>query len=139
MRNIRSSLLLSLFISVAIAPVATAQSQPALEAGLGAGVEAAVREAANDPRFKDQSEQQRRDLIEFVAGNVIFATVHEVGHMLISEMALPVLGREEDAADAFAVITGLNLGNTFSDRVLTASAHGWFMSEARNKKEKIPT
>ena len=141
MKTTISSLLLGLLVSVALAPApaATAQSQPALEAGLGAGVEAAVREFANDPRFKDQSEQQRRDIIEFVAGNVIFAVVHEVGHMLISEMALPVLGREEDAADAFAVVTGLKLGNAFSDRVLTASAHGWFMSEARNKKDKIKT
>lgn len=139
MRNIRSSLLLSLFISVAVAPAATAQSQAPIEAGLGAGLEAAVRDSANDPRFTGQSEQQRRDIIEFVAGNVIFAVVHEVGHMLVSEQALPVLGREEDAADAFAVITGLKLGNAFSDRVLTASAHGWFMSEARDKRDKIKT
>ena len=141
MNKTMSSLLLGLFISVAIvpAPAATAQSRPPLEAGLGAGMDAAVRESANDPRFKDQSEQQRREIIEFVAGNVIFAVVHEVGHMLISELALPVLGREEDAADAFAVVTGLKLGNAFSDRVLTESARGWFMSEARNKKERIKT
>ena len=141
MKKTRSSLLLGLFASVAIAaaPAAAEQSRPPLEAGLGAGLEAAVREAANDPRFKGQSEQQRRDIIEFVAGNVIFAVAHEVGHMLISEMGLPVLGREEDAADAFAVVTGLKLGNAFSDRVLTESARGWFMSEARNKREKIQT
>ncbi len=141
MTKTMSSLLLSLFVSVAIAPAPAAaeQSQAPLEVGLGAGMDAAVREAANDPRFKGQSEQQRRDIIEFVAGNVIFAVVHEVGHMLISELALPVLGREEDAADAFAVITGLKLGNAFSDRVLTESARGWFMSEARNKKDKIKT
>ena len=134
------SLLLGLSVSVAIAAApAAAQTPPPLELGLGAGLEAAVREAANDPRFKGQSEQQRRDIIEFVSGNVIFAVVHEVGHMLISELALPVLGREEDAADAFAVITGLKLGNAFSDRVLTHSARGWFMSEARNKREQIKT
>jgi hypothetical protein len=116
------------------APPATGQPRP-----IEAGVDAAVRELASDPRFKGQSEKQRRDAIEFVAGNVIFATVHEVGHMLISEMALPVLGREEDAADAFAVVTGLKLGNGFSDRILTESARGWFLSEARNKKQKIKT
>ena len=140
MTKTTSALLLSLFVSVAIAaPAAAEQSRAPLESGLGTGVDAAVREAANDPRFKDQSEQQRRDIIEFVAGNVIFAVVHEIGHMLIAEMALPVLGREEDAADAFAVLTGLRLGNAFSDRVLTESARGWFMSEARDKREKIKT
>jgi hypothetical protein len=139
-----SSWLVALCLSSGIAcaqtaaPAATAQFQP-LEAGLGARVDAAVRELADDPRFKGESEQQRRDIIEFIAGNVIFAVVHEVGHMLISEQALPVLGREEDAADAFAVLTGLKLGNAFSDRVLTESARGWFMSEARDKKEKIKT
>jgi hypothetical protein len=61
-----------------------------------------VREFAREPRFKGQTEQQVRDRIEFVAGNVIFATAHEVGHMLIADLGLPVLGREEDAADAFA-------------------------------------
>jgi len=98
-----------------------------------------VRELANDPRFKDHTEQQRRDSIEFVAGNVIFAVVHEVGHMLVSELALPVLGHEEDAVDAFAVLSGLRLGNAFSDRVLAESARGWFLSVHRDKKENIET
>ena len=52
----------------------------------------------------------------------------------ISEMALPVLGREEDAADAFAIVTGLKLGSAFSDRVLTESARGWFLSEASQQE-----
>jgi len=121
------------------APAATGQSQPALEAGLGARMDAAVREAENDPRFGGQTEQQRRESIEFVLGNVLFAVTHEVGHMLVSRMNLPVLGREEDAVDAFAVVTGLNLGNAFSDRILTASASGWFMNDARDKREKTKT
>ena len=66
-------------------------------------VNEAVRARANDPRFKGMTEQQRRERIEFVAGNVLFAMAHEVGHMLISELGLPVLAREEDAADTFAL------------------------------------
>ena len=100
---------------------------------------AAVRELANDHRFKGHTEHQRRDIIEFVVGNVIYAVVHEVGHMLVSELVLPVLGHEEDAADAFAILTALQLGNAFSDRVLSEAARGWFLSEHRDKKEKIPT
>ncbi|MCL2385800.1 MAG: DUF4344 domain-containing metallopeptidase, partial [Alphaproteobacteria bacterium] len=34
-----------------------------------------------------------------------FVLLHETGHLLISEFDLPVLGREEDAADRFAVAT----------------------------------
>jgi hypothetical protein len=121
------------------APAATEQSRPSIEAGLGARMDAAVRELANDHRFKGHTEQQRRDIIEFVVGNVIYAVVHEVGHMLVSELVLPVLGHEEDAADAFAILTALQLDNAFSDRVLSEAARGWFLSEHRDKKEKIPT
>jgi hypothetical protein len=104
-----------------------------------ARIDKVVADAATEPRFKGVSEQQRRDRIEFVAGNVIFATLHEVGHMLIAEMGLPVLGREEDAADAFAALTGLRLGGSFSDTTLTDSALGWFMSDRRNQAQKIKT
>src|SRR5262249_6415138 len=79
----------------------TEQSPSVLEAGLGALMDAAVREDVNDPRFKGHSEEQRRKSLEFILGNVLFAVTHEVGHMLVSRMNLPVLGREEDAADAF--------------------------------------
>jgi hypothetical protein len=120
-------------------PAATEQSAPSIEAGLGARMDAAVRELANDHRFKNHTEQQRRDSIEFIVGNVIFAVVHEVGHMLVSELTLPVLGHEEDAVDAFAVLTGLNLGNAFSDRVLSESVRGWFLRDLRETKEGVST
>jgi hypothetical protein len=101
-------------------------------------VNEAVRARANDPRFKGLTEQQRRERIEFVAGNVLFAFAHEVGHMLISEMDLLVLGRPEDAADAFAVVNLLSMSSSFSARILTQAAQGWFLSDRRNAKEKIP-
>jgi len=59
--------------------------------------------------------------------------------MLVSELGLPVLGREEDAADSFSILTALKLGDAFSDRVLVESARGWFLSEHRDKKENIKT
>src|SRR3954463_2634289 len=115
-----------------------AQTTPARPAGtLETKLNEVVAEFIRDPRFKSVPEKEMRERIEFVAGNVIFATVHEVGHMLISEMGLPVLGREEDAADAFAVLTGLKLGSSLSDRVLTQSARGWFLSDRRSQKENI--
>ncbi|MEJ0077515.1 MAG: DUF4344 domain-containing metallopeptidase [Alphaproteobacteria bacterium] len=98
---------------------------------------AAVKELMKEPRFKNVPEKEVRDRFEFVAGNVIFATLHEVGHMLITEMALYVLGREEDAADSFAAISGLKLNSSLSDQILFQSARGWFMSDLRNKKQKI--
>jgi hypothetical protein len=122
------------------ATCAFAQSNASLGAPLSladfeAGVSGAVRELEHDPRFKGLSEQQRRERAEFVAGNVLVATTHEVGHMLIAEMALPVLGHEEDAADVYATLTGLKHTGVFSERVLAASTHGWLLAERRDRKQ----
>ena len=137
----RTSLLCS-FLSAAVAAAATAQTPHAAPSGptgqIAARLDAAVKEFSHDPRFKGLSQEQIRDRIEFVVGNVIFATFHEVGHMVISEMGLPVLGREEDAADSFAVIAGLKVNNAVSDNILLQSARGWFMSDRRSKTQKAP-
>ena len=130
--------LLSLF-SASVVLSATAQTPPAATSGTTAQIEAklnaAVKEFSHDPHFKGLSQGQIRDRLEFIVGNVIFATMHEVGHMVITEMGLPVLGREEDAADAFAVIAGLKINNDVSDSILIQSARGWFMSDRRAKKQ----
>ncbi|MDH2242288.1 DUF4344 domain-containing metallopeptidase [Pseudomonas sp. GD03909] len=39
------------------------------------------------------------DEVRFTVANAEFTLMHEMGHLLISELQLPVLGREEDAAD----------------------------------------
>jgi len=38
----------------------------------------------------------------YVLGNITNTLFHELGHAMISELELPVLGKEEDAVDAFA-------------------------------------
>lgn len=49
------------------------------------------------------AQQQAPDLsaqaLRFTVANAEFTLMHEMGHLLISELGLPVLGREEDAAD----------------------------------------
>ncbi|WP_255839690.1 DUF4344 domain-containing metallopeptidase [Pseudomonas benzenivorans] len=47
----------------------------------------------------------RSDTARFVAVNVEFTLLHEMGHLLIAELGLPVLGREEDAADQLGFIS----------------------------------
>ncbi len=39
------------------------------------------------------------DAVRFTVANAEFTLMHEMGHLLISELQLPILGREEDAAD----------------------------------------
>jgi hypothetical protein len=66
---------------------------------------------AQHPRIKNLSEEQREKLIEFVAGNMLFVLLHELGHAAMHEMGLPILGREEDQADNFAIINLIKIGN----------------------------
>ncbi|HEX5841104.1 MAG TPA: DUF4344 domain-containing metallopeptidase [Pseudomonas sp.] len=47
----------------------------------------------------------RSDSGRFVAANSEFTLLHEMGHLLIAELDLPVLGREEDAADQLGFIS----------------------------------
>ncbi|MCY1282956.1 putative metallopeptidase [compost metagenome] len=46
----------------------------------------------------------RPDVVRFIVANSEFTLLHEMGHMLISELNLPVLGREEDAADQLGLM-----------------------------------
>lgn len=98
----------------------------------------AARDLDKDPRLKDLTQDQRKDLVEFVTGNMFFALLHELGHAHIQEMGLPVLGREEDAADSYAVVAMLKVGTDVSHKVLVQTSRGWFLSAARNEKEKVP-
>src|SRR3954447_4721512 len=83
--------------------------------------------AALDPLRRDQ-------LIEFVVGNALFTLTHELGHAVISEFNLPVLGREEDAADAFATLALLYVGSDIAHRVLEDAARGLLTLAARDVK-----
>jgi hypothetical protein len=97
-------------------------------------VEELARALQNNPRLKDLSEQQRLNRLEFVIGNTLFALLHEMGHVAIDEMKLPVLGREEDEADAFATLRLLKVGSDFSQRVLAEAAKNWFLSARRDQE-----
>ena len=66
---------------------------------------------------------------------MLFVATHEMGHAVIGQMELPVLGREEDAADSFAILTAIKIGTEFSERVLIEAAQGYFLSDRRDKKE----
>jgi len=93
---------------------------------------------AQHPRIRNLSEEQREKLIEFVAGNMLFVLLHELGHAAMHEMGLPILGREEDQADNFAIINLLKIGNKVSHRVLVEAAKGWFLSDRRDRRDGEP-
>jgi len=78
--------------------------------------------------LEDLTEEQLNEAVEFVIGNAIFVMFHEAGHMLISELGLPVLGREEDAVDALSSILLLEAKDEALDKAMTDAADGWFLS-----------
>jgi putative metallopeptidase DUF4344 len=91
---------------------------------------------ASEPGFKQLSPRERSAGIEFLVGNMLFVVAHEMGHAVISELKLPVLGREEDAADTFAIIAALTgVANDFSYRVLEEATKGWFWTARRDKRQ----
>jgi hypothetical protein len=111
-----------------------AQPAPSASPSFQARVEAAARALQNNPRLKNLTEQQRIDRVEFVVGNTLVLLLHEMGHVYISEMHLPVLGREEDAADTFSALRMLKIGTNFSQRELADAAKGWFLNDRRDQQ-----
>jgi hypothetical protein len=116
------------------APIAAAQS-PSGQRTLG-GIDEAIQALDQSPQVRSMSRQARKELVEFAVGNTLFVLAHELGHLVIEEMGLPVLGREEDAAESFAILAMLHMHVTFSERVLIEAAKGWLLSSYRDRKER---
>src|ERR1700733_13070898 len=114
-------------------PVAAQQIEPT-QPSLSQRIEAAAKAALNNPRLRGLTEQQRIARVEFVAGNTLVLLSHELGHVLIAEMHLPLLGREEDAADTYAALRMLTFGTSFSQHELAQAAQGWFLNDRRDQE-----
>jgi putative metallopeptidase DUF4344 len=135
---------LMLTLLLAAGPAAFAQTNSNAGATKRAALEQAVVDITNmfvnDPRYnRGKTAEQIRDGVEFVTGNVLFVLAHETGHALISVFELPVLGREEDAADALATVVSIKMANSFQDSVVINAARGWFLSDQRDRKDGVPT
>ena len=74
------------------------------------------------------SKQQRSDIIRFAANNSLFVLYHEMAHLLVDQLRLPVLGKEEDAADNMATWTLLNKRTPEADKALADAAEGWLLT-----------
>jgi hypothetical protein len=119
-------------------PLSSAPSQPA-DNGKSGNFQSRINAAAqalreSNPRFKGLSPKYVQERAEFVSGNMLFVVLHEMAHVAITEMGLPVLGKMEDAADTFAALRLIRVGSDFSRRVLTDAAEGWFMADRRDRK-----
>ncbi|MHA7773232.1 DUF4344 domain-containing metallopeptidase [Roseibium sp. M-1] len=82
-------------------------------------------------------QEQLENLFVFVAGNTLFTLYHEGGHMLISELGIPVLAQEEDAVDNLATISMLAADDKDMDAFLTQAMIGWFLIAEEDYEDLI--
>lgn len=83
---------------------------------------------------------QAVSLEQFTKGTLRFVMLHEMGHGLVDLYHLPVLGREEDAADRFATYW-LSPDSSGEDGLAAAGAMEWWLASARlstSKREDLP-
>lgn len=73
---------------------------------------------------------------DFVLNNIIHIMYHEAGHALIDQFELPVIGQEEDAADAFATINVIDAFENF-DLVLSDTAMAMIALQDLNNSEDL--
>ena len=96
-----------------------------------------ARLLASDDRLAHLSQHKRQALIEFVAGNMLVAAMHQLGLAILSELSVPSIGGADQGADDFSILAALELGKShFSDRILTEAAKGEFN---RMRSERITT
>jgi hypothetical protein len=85
-----------------------------------------IKSAGSSGKFNLTPEQA-------VIGPFLFIVLHETAHAVFSVLAVPVLGREEDAADQVAAYAATQLGGDFAERMLRAAA---FMYDADSAARK---
>jgi hypothetical protein len=106
--------------------------------GMPACSEAATPGPNPNPETKADTLEKRA---EFVLGNIVFVLFHEVGHALVSEFELPVLGREEDAVDRFATFLLTPEGDEDEESdpstILIDAIRGWFAASKRTELADI--
>lgn len=77
---------------------------------------------------KDPNKKRNAEALRFAANNSLFVLYHEVAHLLVDQLQLPVLGKEEDAADNVATWMLLNKGTPEANQALADAANGWVLS-----------
>jgi len=83
-----------------------------------------------------QDEIPEEDLVaavDFAMHDATFTLYHEIGHMLVGELGIPVLGKEEDAADALATIMLLTDDeDDDSYNALVDASDGWYFNAVKS-------
>lgn len=73
----------------------------------------------------------------FIEAQLADTLFHEIGHALVQEFDLPVLGQEEDAVDTFATLEIIRLYEKDAGDVLVDVAAGWLVLDAWTDREDL--
>lgn len=82
-------------------------------------------------------EEQLASASAFALNNTQFVLYHEIGHMLVDQFGLPILGRQEDAADNIATYLLLAQQTDEADNALIDAAYGWLLTDAASGEQDM--
>lgn len=84
---------------------------------------------AGGAQGQELTDAQREMTAEFVLNNSRHVLLHEIGHLFVDQLDLPVLGREEDAVDTMATLVILDENGPDAYDILADTVDGWLYSE----------
>ena len=73
-----------------------------------------------------------------IVGPTLEVFLHEVGHAVFDYLSVPVLGREEDAADQFAAYLLLQFARTDGRRLIIGTAYSYHVDASKPVTKKNP-
>jgi hypothetical protein len=89
----------------------------------------------NAPRETTSAGVTRADA---VLGPTLEVFLHEVGHAVFDYLSVPVLGREEDAADQFAAYILLQFAKDDARRLIIGTAYSYHVDASKPTTKKNP-
>lgn len=116
-------------------PVIPTQAQPPADGGGSPGPAPTQPAVPLTPEAQDRTglrplligPEDEAWLATFITGNTLFVFFHELGHALVSEYDIPILGQEEDAVDQLAalILIDWRRENELATDFLFAVADAW--------------
>jgi len=76
--------------------------------------------------------------IDAIVGPTLETMLHEVGHAVFDYLGVPVLGREEDAADQFAAYILLQFDKPNAQRLIAGTAYAYYREASLPSLKKNP-
>jgi hypothetical protein len=84
------------------------------------------------------TDEQREEAIVYARDNATYTLYHEVGHLFVDQFELPMLAKEEDAADNLATLMILDAYDASEDGAILYNAFWyWSLTDAEQAGQEI--